>query len=122
VRSVTPLQNSEKIQIEPRHLLLLHQMIREHTEVPAFLFGSRVLGRARTYSDLDVCLRGQQVLPLSLLSDLSEAADDSSIPYVVDFSDFARLPEAFQREVVERGVNIDELISSHRVSDSQKPV
>ncbi len=85
------MHHSEKIQIESRHLLLLHQMSREHTEVPAFLFGSRVQGRVRTNSDLDVCLRGKQVLSLSLLSDLSEAADDSLIPYVVDLSGFCAL-------------------------------
>ncbi len=65
----------------------------------AVVFGSRATGRARRFSDLDVCIRSP--IALESLGDLREAFDESDLPFVVDLSRWDDLAQSF-REVVER--------------------
>lgn len=59
-------------------------------------FGSRVSGRAKPYSDLDLALLGPGRLPLERLAALREAFAESELPIRVDLVDWQALSENFR--------------------------
>ena len=64
-------------------------------------YGSRVSGHSHGCSDLDLVLRGPDLeeIPIGQLVDLEEALRLSTIPFLVEARDWARLPESFYREI-----------------------
>lgn len=49
--------------------------------------GSRVTGKAKKYSDIDLALIGTDIILPYVPAVLAEAFDDSSLPYTVDIID-----------------------------------
>ncbi len=72
--------------------------------IEVWAYGSRVNGESHDGSDLDLVLRapGLQEVPIGPLADFTEALHDSTLPFLVEARDWARLPERFHREI-ERG-------------------
>ncbi len=66
-----------------------------HTTVWAF--GSRVLGTAQPYSDLDLAIVGTEKIPRATLTQLKEAFVASDIPFRVDILDWHRVSPSFQQ-------------------------
>ena len=64
-------------------------------------YGSRISGQSHEGSDLDLVLRrpGLTKIELSRLSDFEEALRESTIPFLVEARDWARLPQSFHREI-----------------------
>ena len=94
-----------RLDTELRHREQIERLLREHVPgVEAWAYGSRVDGRGHEGSDLDLVLRGADLRPISFdaLQGLQEALRDSTIPFIVEVRDWARLPEAFHHEI-ERG-------------------
>ena len=94
-----------RLDLCPRHREEIERLLREHVPgVEVWAYGSRVDGRSHEGSDLDLVLRGGDLRPLALdaLRGLEEALRDSSLPFLVEVRDWARLPETFHREI-ERG-------------------
>lgn len=60
-------------------------------------FGSRVSGKIKPFSDLDLAVMGNEPLPASLLADLKEAFSESDLPFKVDIADWAETQENFRR-------------------------
>lgn len=60
-----------------------------------YYYGSRVKGRFEKTSDLDVLVNGIHEIPLSVLTQLKEAFDVSSLPFVVNLSDYHSISETF---------------------------
>lgn len=63
------------------------------------VFGSRVMGTHKPFSDIDICLKGKTALPHALLSELKSALDESSLPYKVDLLDYHRISDSFRKVV-----------------------
>ena len=70
-------------------------------DVEVWAYGSRVNGRGHDGSDLDLVLRGPELkeIPIERLADFEEAVRESTIPFLVEARDWARLPERFQEEI-----------------------
>ncbi|MEZ2348123.1 nucleotidyltransferase domain-containing protein [Terriglobus sp. RCC_193] len=66
---------------------------------PVFVFGSRVTGRARRRSDLDLAIGGDTPLGSSLRADLMEAFDESDLPIRVDVVDLAEARGVFRQRM-----------------------
>ena len=64
-------------------------------------FGSRVTGRAKPTSDLDLCIVSHGPLSTRELESLRSAFEESSLPMKVDLVEWARLSLRF-RALVER--------------------
>lgn len=64
-------------------------------------FGSRVTGAAKTYSDLDLAILGNERLPVETLSELNESFAASDLPFRVDVVDWNRIAEPF-RSIIEK--------------------
>ena len=93
---------SERLQLPSRHREQLEALFREHLpDVEVWAYGSRVDGRSHDGSDLDLVLRGPglEEIDLTRLADFEQALHDSTIPFVVEARDWARLPERFHREI-----------------------
>ena len=94
-----------RLDLNPRHREEIQRLLREHVPgVEVWAYGSRVDGRSHEGSDLDLVLRGGDLGPIAFdsLQALEEALRDSSLPFLVEVRDWARLPETFHREI-ERG-------------------
>ena len=65
-----------------------------------WVYGSRAKGRARRYSDLDLMLddRGREI-PWSVLGNLDEDFDESSLPIIVELHDLAATDANFLERV-----------------------
>jgi predicted nucleotidyltransferase len=64
-------------------------------------FGSRVGGRAKEFSDLDLAILGDGPVSNAVLADLREAFRESALPFRVDVIDWATTDEPF-RGIIER--------------------
>ena len=71
-------------------------------------FGSRVNGRARAYSDLDLALDAGRALSLDEHAALAEAFSESDLPFRVDLVDLALAGDAFRASVEAQGVTLAE--------------
>lgn len=90
------------LDVKPRHREELERLLRERLPgVEVWAYGSRVNGKGHEGSDLDLALRGPGLrpIPLDALSGLREALSDSTIPFLVEARDWARMPERFHDEI-----------------------
>ena len=93
---------AERLHLSPRHRQMIEVLLRRHLPgVEAWVYGSRIHGRSHDGSDLDLVLRapGLQRIDTNRLKTLSEAFQESSIPFLVEARDWTRLPENFHREI-----------------------
>lgn len=92
--------NRPPIEVSETEWRLIQQVIHEHIpHCTVWAFGSRAKGRAKKYSDLDLCVLDHQPLGLELTSKLMEAFAESDLPYKVDLVDWATLSEAFKKSI-----------------------
>ena len=90
------------LHLRPRHRRLIEELARKHlpgTEIWAY--GSRVNGQSHDGSDLDLVLRGPGLAetPSLQLGEFEEALRDSTLPFLVEVHDWARLPERFHPQI-----------------------
>lgn len=64
-------------------------------------FGSRVEGRARPHSDLDLVVLGEEPLPALVLAQLRADFEDSDLPFQVDLVSWADLPPSMQQHILQ---------------------
>ena len=89
------------IKLRPDDLRLVQAVL--HTHVPdreVRAFGSRVQGKVKPTSDLDLCIMGNQRVKPNVIDDLQTAFSESSLPIKVDLVEWATLQEGF-RKIVE---------------------
>jgi len=75
---------------------ILQCHIPEHT---VWAFGSRVQGKAKPFSDLDLVVMGPEPLSLMVEGNLKRAFDESLLPIKIDVLDWQRLPLALQQRI-----------------------
>ena len=108
-RSKVPKVN-DHIHLSQEDRETLEELLREHLPgVEVWAYGSRVTGRSHEGSDLDLVLRAPDLeeIPLEQLANFEEAVYESSIPFLVDARDWARLPVRFQRQITREHVIVD---------------
>jgi uncharacterized protein len=67
--------------------------------IPVYAFGSRVTGRARKFSDLDLALVPEQALDWRVLALLREEFEESDLPITVDLIDWTQAGPEFKKQV-----------------------
>ena len=91
------------IDLNPRHLETVRQILAQYVpECEIRAFGSRVNSTARNYSDLDLAVLGSSKLSDDALRRLSEAFEESDLPFRVDVLDWHAISPSFQK-VIEKG-------------------
>lgn len=88
------------VRIDHRHVI--QNILLEHLpdDVKVWVFGSRSRWVTKDFSDLDLALKGDTKLDWKLLVRLSEAFNDSDLPYAVDIVDLNAVSDRF-RVIVE---------------------
>ena len=90
------------LHLSARHRATLEALLQEHLpDAEVWAYGSRVNGQSHDGSDLDLVLRGPGLAKIDAMryADFIEAVEESSIPFVVEAHDWARLPETFHRQI-----------------------
>ena len=93
---------TDRVNLKQRHRQMLEEILRAHMpNVEVWAYGSRVSGGSHDGSDLDLVLRGPELqeIPISKLVDLEEALRESTVPFLIEARDWARLPESFHLEI-----------------------
>ena len=93
--------NQPAIDLRPAEWGIVRDLLRRHVpEREVWAFGSRVVAKAKPFSDLDLAVLGSQPLTLSILADLADDFMESDLPFKVDLADWATTSEQF-RKVIE---------------------
>jgi predicted nucleotidyltransferase len=90
------------LDLPDEYLEPIRKLLRTHVpHVEVWAYGSRVRGGGHEASDLDLVLRdpAAQGAEVAGLAEIKEAFIESDLPIRVDIVDWARLPEAFRREI-----------------------
>ncbi|MCP1242550.1 nucleotidyltransferase domain-containing protein [Acetobacter lambici] len=86
-----------QIDITPEERAIVLRILNEivpDREVRAF--GSRVTGKAKPFSDLDLAVMGDEPLSLETRARLEDAFSESELPWKVDVLDWALIDVEFQ--------------------------
>ncbi len=90
------------IDIKPRDLETVKKILLRHVpDREVRVFGSRIAGKAKKFSDLDLAVMGENPLSLSLVSALAEDFTESDLPFKVDVVDWTTLKVPF-RAIIEK--------------------
>ncbi len=93
------------LDLPARDLVRLHHILAAQVPgVQVLAFGSRVKGKARKFSDLDLALDAGERLPWSRIGDLKEALSESDLPIVVDVIDLNDVSERFREMVLRQAI------------------
>ena len=86
------------LDVRTDHLAMLQAILRRNVpDREVWAFGSRVTGKAKPASDLDLCIIGKSPLTYEASAQLRQDFSDSDIPYSVDLVDWATCSASFRR-------------------------
>lgn len=94
-----------KLHIEQRHLDMIMQIIEQY-DYSFFAFGSRVTGKNKKFSDLDLFYLDE--IPNKVILELEEAFEESDIPFTIDLVNFNKCDSDFQDIMLRNYVSIYE--------------
>lgn len=90
------------IDAAPKDLDAVRAILARHVpDREVRVFGSRVTGPVKPFSDLDLVLMGDEPLDLLTRAALVDAFDESDLPFRVDLVEWASTADAF-RELIDR--------------------
>ncbi|MDK4696301.1 nucleotidyltransferase domain-containing protein [Kingella negevensis] len=90
---------SIELNISPDEWQIVQTIVQQHiSQRTVWAFGSRVNGKAKPYSDLDLDLAVLGDMPLSLAehADLVDAFSESDLPWKVDLVDWCLIGDEFR--------------------------
>lgn len=86
-----------QIDITPEERAIVLRILNEIVpEREVRVFGSRVTGKAKPFSDLDLAIMGDEPLPLKTRARLEDAFSESELPWKVDVLDWKLADHIFQ--------------------------
>ncbi len=99
-----------EIDVSSTHRSIVEDILRRHAPRPCqvWAFGSRVRGKARRFSDLDLAFDAGRPLTLHDTAVLADAFDESDLPWSVDIVDLVTCSETFRREIESHAVPVFE--------------
>lgn len=72
-----------------------------------FIFGSRAGGKNRKFSDVDIGIKGNKKIPITLISEIKDAFEESDIPYMVDIIDFKHVTKNFKSIALQQTLSLN---------------
>ena len=88
------------LDLTPAHREIIMDIARRYLAgFRVIAFGSRVQGRARPGSDLDLCIIGNNPLPDASRRHLMAEFDDALLPFRVDIVEWHDLPSSLQAQI-----------------------
>ena len=95
------------IDVPSDKLITVKKILAKH--VPGLevrVFGSRINGQAKSYSDLDLAIVGKEKIPQKILIKLKEDFQESSLPFRIDVLDWHRISPEFQKIIAQKYILI----------------
>ena len=72
----------------------------------AFVFGSRATGSSRLFSDIDLGILGPKSIPSKNYIGLTQALEDSDLPYRTDVVDFSSVSDKFKKQALTKIIEL----------------
>ena len=92
------------IDLEPGILAEVKKILKQHIpELEVRIFSSRLVGKARKYSDLDLIVIPKKDTPAERLDELREAFSESDIPIIIDVLNYNELDASFRAAIEKQG-------------------
>ena len=103
------------IDLEPQYLRMVEEVLQQHIpDCEVRVFGSRVTGRAKKFSDLDLAIVSTAALSSRRMALLANAFEESNLPFKVDILDLAAAGPNIQTSVAQ---NSEVMLSGFRDAD-----
>lgn len=89
------------INIKDDYLKIVKKILRKHlpNDAKIWVFGSRVTGNAKKYSDLDLAIDLGKPISLDLMAILVSDFEESILPYKVDIIDWTQISDTFRSKI-----------------------
>ncbi len=107
-----PENDLTQLQLSERELKEVQRVLRAHVpEYSVGAFGSRVTGRARQFSDLDLVIMTENPLPLAVKADLTAGFEEADLAFKVDVVNWSVISPEFRsliekdKVVIQKGPN-----------------
>lgn len=88
--------------ITPIQAKIIQQILKNnlpsHSRV--WIFGSRATKAKKEFSDVDLAIDSEKILPLSIISSLGHEFSESDLPYKVDIVDLNNISESFRNKII----------------------
>lgn len=95
------------LDLSAEHLTLVKEILRSHVpECRVFVFGSRVMGKAKKTSDIDLALSTDHAIDPMEKAELLDAFDASMLPMKVDIVDLCAVSPEFRKIIESQVVRI----------------
>jgi uncharacterized protein len=92
------------LDLKPHELEMVRNILNRFVpEAEILVFGSRIHGTAKPWSDLDLAIKAKSALDWKLLEEIKEAFQESELPFRVDVLDWNDITDAFRRAIEESG-------------------
>ena len=91
--------------LSPQDLTIIHDILDSYKEV--YIFGSRVKGTYKQFSDLDVCIK-QPLLDYEVEL-LAEKFTESDLPFKVDLILYDEVDDNFKKRIDQEAVSLAQL-------------
>ncbi len=99
---------TSQIDIDPDHLAIVRDILHKHVpQYAVWVFGSRVTGKARKFSDLDLAIITDKPLSLEVSASLRDDFSESDLPWKVDVVDWATTSDVFRAIIARDKVEIE---------------
>ena len=96
-----------KLDLTNNELSIVKEILKNYSD--AIIYGSRIKGTSKKFSDLDICIK-------SRIKDyehelLREAFENSDLPFTVDIVLYHQVTDSFKKIIDKEGIKFSELIS-----------
>ena len=93
------------VDLSPKHAKMVEDILSEFaSDCEVSVFGSRAMGKAKPWSDLDLLARGAAELPSRRIGRLQEAFEDSDLPFRVDVVDWHAITDTFRHRILTHAI------------------
>lgn len=95
------------IDVSAKALTTIKDILAKHVpDLEVRAFGSRVNGSAKSYSDLDLAIVGQEKIPQKIFMELKEDFQESYLHFRVDVLDWCRISPEFRKIILKKYIVI----------------
>lgn len=102
------MKNKKALDIKPKELSQVKQILNGCIpEIKVQAFGSRANNTAKVYSDLDLVVMTKKPLTLQQGAKLTEAFEESGLPFKVDIIDWSTISDSFRQLIQSSLINIE---------------
>lgn len=87
--------------ITPKHIKIIQDILTKHLPLNTnvFIFGSRATKAKKKFSDLDLAIDTDEILPIPIISSLEHDFSESDLPYKVDIIDLNNISDSFRNKI-----------------------